>query len=78
MAAKFTDDGKLLKENINLKYFNENNNEEQKDGLTFKYDNEKSIPIIQIYLPNDSKPLEPMYQMEQKTFSMGKLLMTFC
>lgn len=71
LAAKFTDDGKLLKENINLKYFNENNNEEQKDGLTFKYDNEKSIPIIQIYLPNDSKPLE--FELVKKNFKDEKV-----
>ena len=58
LEANFTDEGKLLQENIALKYINEAGVEETKEGLRFNYDDENNIPIIQVYIPNGSESFE--------------------
>ena len=58
LATKFTDDGKLLNENISLKYTNADGIEETIEGLKFVYNDDSEIPIIQVYIPNDSKLFE--------------------
>ena len=57
LAVKFTDDGKVLNDNISLRYTN-GETEETIEGLKFEFDPTSEVPIIQVYIPNDSNPFE--------------------
>ena len=57
LGVKFTDDGKVLNDNISLRYTN-GDTEETIQGLEVKFDDNSKIPTIQVFIPNDSIPLE--------------------
>ncbi len=57
LDVQFTDEGKVLNDNISLRYTN-GDTEETIEGLRFEFDPTSEIPIIQVYIPNDSNPFE--------------------
>lgn len=58
LDVKFTESGELQQNNITYRYINSAGTVESLDGLNVVYNTETGIPMVQIYIPNDSTQFE--------------------